>query len=157
STLLLFIALAGVAAAEEPGAAAVEAARAAVARIAQAAQTPTRSTETLGPDFLGFAQLPPLPQPAHGQSIDSAAQLYPGELRPRLLHLRDRILDRRHRFLTGEPRPPEKKPELVNAVFDLRSLGPWQVDHLAPEPPLPSLGEDTRLTSSPIGYDLEKL
>ncbi len=156
-TLILFIALAGVTSAEEPGAAAVEAARAALAKVAAAAQAPTKATETLGPDFLGFAQLPPFPSPAHGQSIDNAGEAYFGEMRPRLVHLRERILDRRHRFLTGESRPPEKKPELVNAVFDLRSLGPWHVDYVAPEPPLPSLGDDTRLESSPIGYDVEKL
>jgi hypothetical protein len=158
STLILFfIALAGVTSAEEPGAAAVEAARAALAKVAAAAQTPTKATETLGPDFLGFAQLPPFPQPVHGQSIDSAAQPFFHDLRPRLDHLRERILDRRHRFLTGESRPLARKPELLNAVFDLRSLGPWRGDDVAPGPWLPSLGDDTHLESSAIGYDVEKL
>jgi len=119
--------------AEEPGASAVAAAGDAVAKVAAAAKKPSANLEALGDALVDLSNAGGPKAPDHrGLAVDAAAQPFLENVEPRLRTLVEKILDRRHRFVTGEDRSPtEKRPELVTAVFDVRSLtGHWRDDEL---------------------------
>jgi hypothetical protein len=126
AALLMFVVLgARGASAQEPGAAAVQAAADAVAKVTAAAAKPTPNTQALGEAFLDLANAgsPGAPN-RRGLSVDAAAQPFLNGIEPRLNALAEQILDRRHRFVTGEDRPKvESRVERVTASFDVRSLG----------------------------------
>ncbi len=145
-----------------PGVAAIDSAKAALARLVKAAAAPPRGTEALAGSLKFLEKLgdPPGPE-ERGQSIDSAAQPFLASVEPELVSLREEILDRRHRFLTGEDRPQAARPELVTAVFDARTiLGTWRDEDATtkkPEPIAPSVETSPAIVSRPIHFHAEAL
>lgn len=148
--------------AQEPGAAAVQAAADAVAKVTAAAAKPTANTQALGEAFLDLANAgSPRSPNRRGLSVDAAAQPFLRGIEPRLQALVEEILDRRHRFVTGEDRPKlESRLERVTASFDVRSLtGNWRGRNdqekgfrFEEESPLP-VGSSPAASARPIHFD----